>query len=72
VPAEVRRKLGLGPGSVLAWEEDGDRVIVRRAGAYSSEAMHAALFPTAVPLRASLAELKAGIGRAVKKHNARR
>ena len=30
VPARVRRKLGIGPGSVLEWDEDGDRVIVRK------------------------------------------
>jgi AbrB family looped-hinge helix DNA binding protein len=34
VPAEIPEKLGVGPGSVLDWEErDGD-VIVRRAGRY--------------------------------------
>jgi len=27
VPAEVRRKLGIGPGSVLEWEEEGDAVV---------------------------------------------
>jgi len=29
VPVEVRRKLGIGPGSVLEWEEEGDAVVVR-------------------------------------------
>jgi len=71
VPAEVRRKLGLAPGSVLEWEEDGERVVVRRAGAHSSEEIHAALFPQGAP-RKSLAELKAGLGRAVAKRYARR
>ena len=72
VPAEVRRKLGLGPGSVLEWEEEGDRVMVRRAGSHSSEEIHAALFPEGVPGRKSLAELKDGIRRAVKERHARR
>ena len=72
VPAEVRRKLGLGPGSVLEWQDDGDRVVVRRAGTHSSEEIHAALFPNGAPSRMSLAELKAGVGRAVKKRHARR
>jgi antitoxin PrlF len=44
VPAEVRKKLGIGPGSVLEWEEQGDQVVVRRAGRYSSEDVHHALF----------------------------
>jgi AbrB family looped-hinge helix DNA binding protein len=45
VPVEVRRKLGVGPGSVLEWDQQGDQVIVRRAGRYSSEEVHQALFP---------------------------
>jgi AbrB family looped-hinge helix DNA binding protein len=32
VPVEVRRKLGIGPGSVLEWDEEGDAVVVRKAG----------------------------------------
>lgn len=71
VPAEVRRKLGLAPGSILEWEEDGERVVVRRAGAHSSEEIHAALFPHGAP-RKSLAELKAGLKKAAAKKHARR
>ena len=37
VPAEVRRKLGVGPGSVLEWEQVGEQMLVRRAGTHSSE-----------------------------------
>ena len=44
VPAEVRRKLGIGPGSVLEWEEEGDVVVVRKAGRYTSEDIHRAIF----------------------------
>lgn len=39
VPARMRRTLGVGPGSVFEWDEDGDEVVVRRAGRYSSEEM---------------------------------
>jgi bifunctional DNA-binding transcriptional regulator/antitoxin component of YhaV-PrlF toxin-antitoxin module len=67
----VRRKLGLGPGSVLEWEEEGERMIVRRAGTHSSEDINAALFPEGAP-RKSLGELKAGLRRAVAKRYARR
>ena len=28
VPAEVRRRLGIGPGTRLQWDVDGDRVVV--------------------------------------------
>jgi AbrB family looped-hinge helix DNA binding protein len=71
VPVEVRRKLGLAPGSVLEWEEDGERVVVRRAGTHSSEEIHAALFPKGAPPK-SLSELKAGLRSAVTKRHARR
>ena len=49
VPAEVRRKLGVGPGSVLEWDESGEQVVVRKAGRYSSEDVHRALFPDKPP-----------------------
>ena len=45
VPAEVRKKLGVGPGSVLEWDEQNDQVVVRRAGRYTSKDIHGALFP---------------------------
>jgi antitoxin PrlF len=45
VPAEVRKKLGVGPGSVLEWDEQDDQVVVRRAGRYTSKDVHHALFP---------------------------
>jgi bifunctional DNA-binding transcriptional regulator/antitoxin component of YhaV-PrlF toxin-antitoxin module len=44
VPAEVQRRLSVGPGSVLVWEERDGEFVVRRAGRYSSEEIHAALF----------------------------
>ena len=65
VPAEVRRKLGIGPGSVLEWDEEGDVVIVRKAGRYSSEDIHRALFQSP-PRRHTLEAMKAGIGAVVK------
>ena len=72
VPAEVRRRLGVGPGSVLEWHEDGDRVVVRRAGRLTSEEIHAAAFPEGAPRKRTLAELKDGIRRHVRERHARR
>jgi flavin-dependent dehydrogenase len=69
--SSVRRKLGVGPGSVLEWDEDGDRIIVRKAGRYSSEDIHRALFAK-TPQRRTIAELKAGIRRSVKMRHASR
>jgi len=44
VPAEVRKRLGIGPGSVLEWDEEGEKIVVRRVGLYTSEDIHRALF----------------------------
>jgi AbrB family looped-hinge helix DNA binding protein len=44
VPAEVRKKLGVGPGSILEWDESNDQVVVRRAGRHTSTDIHEALF----------------------------
>jgi AbrB family looped-hinge helix DNA binding protein len=67
VPLEVRRKLGIGPGSVLEWEEEGGRIVVRRAGRFSSQDIHQAVFGSRQPETRSLDELKEGI-----RHYARR
>ena len=71
VPAEVRRKLGIGPGSVLEWDESGSQVVVRKAGRYSSEDVHHALFPQKPPIARTLRELKDGIRRHLRKRHAR-
>jgi antitoxin PrlF len=72
VPAEVRKKLGVGPGSVLEWEERDTEFVVRRAGRYSFEDIHAALFPDAPPEPKSTEELKEGIRKYIRKRHARR
>jgi AbrB family looped-hinge helix DNA binding protein len=71
VPTEVRRRLGIGPGSVLEWEEDGERMVIRRAGRYTSEDVHQALFEE-TPEPRTLEEIKEGIRRYVKNRHARR
>jgi AbrB family looped-hinge helix DNA binding protein len=70
VPAEIRRRLGIGPGSVLEWDEEGERIVVRRVGRYTSEDVHRAVFAKA-PKRRSLAELKSGIQKHMKRRHAR-
>ena len=71
VPAKVRQRLGVGPGSVLEWDEEGDRVIVRKAGRYSSEDIHRALF-SKTPRRRTIDEMKNGIRQYIKKRHAGR
>lgn len=72
VPAEVRRRFGIGPGSTLVWEQHGEQIVLRRAGRFTSEDVHAVLFPTLAPKPRTLAQLKEGIRRSVKKRHARR
>lgn len=72
VPAEVRRKLGIGPGSVLEWDEEGDAVVVRKAGRYTSEEIHRAIFLQGKPAVKKLEEFDKGVRRFMKKKHARR
>jgi AbrB family looped-hinge helix DNA binding protein len=72
VPAEVRRRLGVGPGSVLEWDEQDEQIVVRRAGKYSSEDIHRAVFPEGPPKPRTLDELKDGIRQYIRKKHARR
>jgi antitoxin PrlF len=71
VPAEVRRKLGIGPGSVLEWAEEGDAVVVRKAGRYTSEDIHRAIFPKGSPASKKIEEFDTGVRRHMKKKHAR-
>jgi AbrB family looped-hinge helix DNA binding protein len=70
VPSEVRRRLGLAPGSIIEWDVEGEHVVVRRAGRYSSEEIHRALFPKR-PTSHTLEEMKEGIRTHMKKRYAR-
>lgn len=71
VPAKVRQRLGVGPGSVLEWDDAGDDIVVRRAGRYSSKDIHRALF-SKTPRPRTLDELKAGVRHDIKKRHAGR
>jgi AbrB family looped-hinge helix DNA binding protein len=70
VPAEVRKRLGVGPGAVLEWDEENGQVVVRRAGRYSSEDIHRALFRKPPEVK-SLDDLKEGVRRYMKGRHAR-
>ena len=72
VPSEVRRRLGLAPGSILEWDADGDLVVVRRGHRYSLADVHLTLFPEGHPKAHSLQEMKDGVRRDVAKRHARR
>lgn len=71
VPAEVRKKLGIGPGSVLEWHEQDGGVVVRRAGRFSSSDVHRALFPKGTPKGKHVPDVKASIRAAIRQRHAR-
>jgi AbrB family looped-hinge helix DNA binding protein len=71
VPAEVRRRLGIGPGSLIEWEDVGGDIVVRRVGRYTSTEVHEKVFPYGPSKRRSLAELKEGVRRSVRRRRAR-
>jgi AbrB family looped-hinge helix DNA binding protein len=72
VPAGIRRKLGIGPGSILEWDEDGDRIVVRRSARFTSEDIHRALFPERAPKPRTVDDMKEGVRRRVRERHARR
>ena len=72
VPATIRQKLGVKPGSILEWHEEGDKIVVRRKGRYTSKDIHKALFPDGPPKPATLEDLKKGIRTYIRERHARR
>ena len=72
LPAEVRKKLGVGPGSFIEFEEEDGRIFLRKVGRYTFADIHAALFPDGPPEPKTLDELKEGIRRHMRKKHARR
>jgi len=70
VPAEIRKKLGLSPGSVLEWDEKSGEVIVRKAGRYTSAQVHETLFGGARKPKTK-ADVKEGIRKYIRQRHAR-
>jgi antitoxin PrlF len=72
IPAEVRKVLGVGPGSAVEWEQRGNEVIVRRKTSYTWDDVHQALFPSGQgPVAKTLDELDAGKAAYVRERHAR-
>lgn len=71
VPGEIRKKLGIGPGSVLEWDEHEGAVVVRRVGRFSSEDVHNALFAKKGKEEPAAAGVKDAIRKYIRKRHAR-
>jgi AbrB family looped-hinge helix DNA binding protein len=72
IPLEVRRRLGVTPGTTIQWEAEGDTVVVRRIGKHSFADVRKALFPGGPPEARGLEDLKKGIEDYVQAKHARR
>ncbi len=71
VPAPVRQKLGLAPGSRIEWREKGEEVVVRKASKYSSRDIHKAVFATPQD-PVDIAGMDAGIRSRIRREHAGR
>ena len=69
IPARIRRRLGLTPGSKIEWCESGGEVVVRRASKFSSQDIHEAVFDKPPKLR-SVADMDEGIRSRVRRKHA--
>jgi AbrB family looped-hinge helix DNA binding protein len=70
VPVEVRKRLGVGPGSGLEWHEQDGGVVVRRVGRLSSAEIHQKLFSKGAPKEMDAVDVKAAIRKYIKKRHA--
>ena len=51
MPARIRKKLGIGLGSVLEWYDKSGEVVVRKTGRHTSTDVHDSLFGERKPKR---------------------
>jgi AbrB family looped-hinge helix DNA binding protein len=72
IPVEIRKKLGVGPGSTLEWDESNEQVVVRRSGRHTSTDVHQALFAGKVAKPNGSLDVKEAIRTYVRKKYARR
>jgi bifunctional DNA-binding transcriptional regulator/antitoxin component of YhaV-PrlF toxin-antitoxin module len=66
----IRKKLGVGPGSGLEWDQRDSEVVVRRVGAHSSADIHGALLDSAKPTPVS--DIKGATRKHMREKHARR
>lgn len=68
----MRKKLGVGPGSVIEWDESNDQIVVRRVVRYSGPDIHIVLFADGEPKNDATTSVKDGIRQHIRKKHASR
>jgi AbrB family looped-hinge helix DNA binding protein len=72
IPAPVRQKLGVGPGSVIEWDEVEGRIELRRAGKFTFGEIHNAVFPEGPPTPHAIEELREGLAADIRNRHQKR
>jgi bifunctional DNA-binding transcriptional regulator/antitoxin component of YhaV-PrlF toxin-antitoxin module len=67
----IRQKLGIEPGSILEWEEEGGQIVVRRGGLYTSEDIHKVIFGSKKPKALTVEEMDESIRSDMRKRHPR-
>lgn len=70
VPAEIRKKLGVGAGSMLEWADEDGKIVVKRAGGATWEDVRQAAFPNGPP-KGQPVDVKEAIKGYIRKKHAR-
>lgn len=55
----------------MEWDEEGNEIVVRRSGSFTSEDIHEKLFGSRHPKKRTVEEMKEGIRRYVRRRYAR-
>jgi AbrB family looped-hinge helix DNA binding protein len=71
VPAAVRKRFGLVPGSALDWSDENGKLVVRKAGKFTFDDIHKILFPNGPP-KGPPVDVKKAIAAYIRKKHAGR
>ena len=72
VPAPIRQRLGVGPGSAISWEDVNGDIVVRRAGKYTFADIHRATRTSKPRQAVSVEQMDQGIAHLMRANRERR
>ena len=71
IPEDVSKKLGIGPGSEINWEEEDGKIVIRSVVNYSFADIHRIVFGGRKFKRQTVAQMDEGIRKYLRKKHAR-